>query len=186
MINSVKELCDKIWYLENKYNLLDFEIDGVKPWQFRRLHLYFTLSEKVGILEQSQPTLSIFRKAARIFMLIKNSFLQNSFSCVKKDVLVFTNERSKQVEGEYIDIYTEYLRANFINNKLHPAEYGRWKENPFLVELNRKQNVNIVLDISLYEIFSVSEQGKSPAKKTRPCALTGSGRSVSDSPLNRP
>ncbi len=62
MINSVKELCDKIWCLENKYNLLDFEIDGVKPWQFRRLDLYFKLSERTDVLEQTQPTFSIFRK----------------------------------------------------------------------------------------------------------------------------
>jgi len=37
--SNVKELCEFIWYLEDKYNLLDFEISGVKPWQAHRIEI---------------------------------------------------------------------------------------------------------------------------------------------------
>ena len=50
-------------------------------------------------------------------MLIKNSFIQNPFFSPRKEILVFPNERTKQVEGEYIDIYTEYFKGDFFNNK---------------------------------------------------------------------
>ena len=33
MRRTIKDLCEFIWYLENKYDLIDLEIDGVKIWQ---------------------------------------------------------------------------------------------------------------------------------------------------------
>lgn len=137
-MKSVKELCEVIWCLEAKYSLLDFEIDGVKPWQFRRLQLYFVLSEKADVLEQSQPKLSALRMVASLFMLVKNSFLNNPFLAKKTEIVIFPHERSKLVNNEHIDIYTHYLKKDLNDNNISYTEM----ERPFLAEHIRKKDSN--------------------------------------------
>jgi len=137
-LKNVKELCEVIWFLEDKYSLLDFEIDGVKPWQFRRLQLYFEFSEKADVLEQSQPKLSALRMVASLFMLVKNSFLNNPFLAKKTEVVIFPNERSKLVNNEHIDIYTHYLKKELNDNNITYTEM----ERPFLAKHIRKKHSN--------------------------------------------
>ena len=104
-MQSIKDICKIFWLLENKYNLLDFEIDGVKPWQFRRMQLYYIISEKTKILEQAHNKLSSTDKILSIFKLIINSIFHNPFLHKKVDILIFPHERSKLVNTKYIDIY---------------------------------------------------------------------------------
>ena len=135
---SIKKLCEFIWNLEDKYNLLELEISDVKPWQFRRMALYYFFSEKSGILEQAHVRLSILDKLLSLFMLIKNSFLNNPFFLKQSDVIIFPNERSKLVDNEHIDIYTHYLKQELNDQGIDYIEM----ERPFLAKHIRKNHNN--------------------------------------------
>ena len=111
-IKSIKDLCEFIWYLEDKLDLLDFEIDGVKIWQYLRMEVYYLIAEELGILEQrnkSQQSISVLIKNS--FHLFKNIFIANPFLTLnnQKDVVVFTHNRSKKIEDKFEDIYTHSL-----------------------------------------------------------------------------
>ena len=112
MIKTIKDLCEFIWYLEDKYVLLDFEIDNVKVWQYLRMEIYYLMAEELGILEQrnkSQQSISVLIKNS--FSLFKNIFIANPFLTLNKhkDVVVFTHNRSKKIEDKFEDIYTQSL-----------------------------------------------------------------------------
>ena len=112
MIKTIKDLCEFIWYLEDKYVLLDFEIDNVKVWQYLRMEIYYLMAEELGILEQrnkSQQSISVLIKNS--FSLFKNIFIANPFLTLNKhkDVVVFTHNRSKKIEDKFEDIYTHSL-----------------------------------------------------------------------------
>ena len=112
MIKTVKDLCEFIWYLEDKYKLLDFEIDNVKVWQYLRMEIYYLMAEESGVLyqrNQSQQSISVLIKNS--FSLFKNIFIANPFLTLnkQKDVLVFTHNRSKKIDDKFEDIYTQSL-----------------------------------------------------------------------------
>ena len=129
-LKNVKELCELIWELEKKFNLLDFEIDGVKPWQFRRVPLYFIFSQRTGIHAMTNPRLSVFNKVMSLYMFVKNSFLNNPFLAKKSDVMIFSHERSKLVNDEHIDIYTHFLKEDLNDQNISYTEM----ERPFLAK----------------------------------------------------
>ena len=116
-INNVKQLCEFIWYLEQKYGLLDFEVAGVKPWQAQRIEIYYELGRRCGVFEKTlQRGMSKSQKFKSLFTVLKNSVIHNPFNNLHPvDALVFSHPRSKFVDGEYVDIYTTYLLEEFMN-----------------------------------------------------------------------
>ena len=50
-LENIKDLCEYIWYLEDKYDLFNLEINGVHPWAAYRMDLYheigITLSDGI-------------------------------------------------------------------------------------------------------------------------------------------
>lgn len=137
-VKTIKDICEVFWLLEKKYNLLEFEIDGVKPWQFRRIQLYYMISEETKVLGQAHAKLTKKDKIFSLFGLVKNSILYNPFFHKKTDILIFPNERSKKVNNIYIDIYTDYLEKEFIDKDLNFCTM----ERPFLGEHIRESNKN--------------------------------------------
>ena len=110
-INSIKDLCDFIWYLEDKYNLLDFEIDGVRPWLAYRIEIYYIIGKKCNIFESSlERRLSFLDKFKSMFFVFWSAIRFNPLLKLRKvDNLVFSHPRSKKYNGEFIDIYTHFL-----------------------------------------------------------------------------
>lgn len=45
----VDDLCNALWSVEREFALLDFEVDGVKVWQYMRMPLYYHVAERAGI-----------------------------------------------------------------------------------------------------------------------------------------
>jgi len=137
---NVKELCEFIWYLENKYNLLDFEIEGVKPWQAHRIEIYYSLGKELGIFEKElKREMSKLEKLKSLKELIKNSIFNNPlFNLSKKDILVFTHPRSKKFDNEFIDIYTHWLIKDLKKSKNSYIEF----EEHFNGKHIRKNNKN--------------------------------------------
>jgi len=48
-IKNIKDLCEYIWYLEDKYDLLNLEINGIHPWAAFRMDLYYEIGRKSGV-----------------------------------------------------------------------------------------------------------------------------------------
>ncbi len=106
---SIKELCEFMWELEHKFELLDFEIDNVKIWQSERMRIYYRLAERLGILEHPHARISRFAKIRNIFGYIKNSFRDNLWTLRKSECVVVSHPRTVFSDGEYIDIYTKEM-----------------------------------------------------------------------------
>ena len=127
--SNVKELCEYIWELEDKYNLLDFEINGVKPWQAHRIEIYYELGKHFGVFEKHYSRgMSKIEKIKSLNSLIKNSILHSPLSNLKKvDYLIFSHPRSKIVDNESIDIYSHYFIQDLIKENKNFFEF----EGPF-------------------------------------------------------
>ena len=122
---TVKELCELIWYLEERYDLLDLEIQGVKPWQAHRIEIYYELGRLSGVFEKElQREMSKFTKLQNLKNFVVNSFLNNPlFNLDEVDVLVFSHPRSKAVDSQYIDIYSQYFIDDLQKENINFIEF---------------------------------------------------------------
>ena len=91
MTFTVKEICQKIWNLEEKYELNHKEIQDCYPWQLIRMYLYYEITRKTNVFESAQQSsLSLFDKINSFLPFIKNSILSNPLSGRENvDVLIF-------------------------------------------------------------------------------------------------
>jgi len=107
-IDTIKKLCEFIWELEKKYDLLDLQLNGVWIWQFLRITIYYEIGQKIGLIEKPHTYFSASKKKYRkYFSLAKSSLLHNPFLRFQKiDAYIFEHERHKKVNGEKVDIYT--------------------------------------------------------------------------------
>ena len=116
---DLKELFEFISYLEDKYDLLDLEIEGIKPWQAHRVELYFEIGRRCGVFEKElQRSMNKIEKIKSLATLVKNSILNNPlFNLKQVDFLMFSHPRSKLVNKELIDIYSYHFLKENINKK---------------------------------------------------------------------
>jgi hypothetical protein len=119
-IKKIKDLCEYIWYLEDKYDLFNLEINGVHPWAAFRMDLYYEIGKKYEVFDKElSMKMSKTEKAVNFFRLLKNVISNYLFFNLQKvEVLVFTHSRSKLVENRLIDPYTHYLVKNLIKNNI--------------------------------------------------------------------
>ena len=117
-MDSVKKICELFWDLEARYDLLDWEVCGVKVWQYLRMPLYFQIAQSTGILEKPHTTVDgIGTKLKCLPSVLKAAFLKNPFRGKGQvDALVIEHDRSKEVDGRRIDIYSHYLQEELRNS----------------------------------------------------------------------
>ncbi|MFK7780594.1 MAG: hypothetical protein QM490_05680 [Candidatus Gracilibacteria bacterium] len=125
-IKTLKELREFILYLEEKYNLLDFEIDGVKPWQLMRVQIDYDLGKVCGVMETPHTPMSLKDKIINSLSIVYSCIFKNPFFAKKTDILVFPHSRVKNVDDEMIDIYTHYFVEDLQKNNKNFIEI----ENP--------------------------------------------------------
>lgn len=138
MAFTVKEICQKIWDLEEKYELNHKEIQDCYPWQLIRMYLYYEITRKANVFESAQQSsLSLFDKINSFLPFLKNSILSNPLSGKENvDVLIFDHPRKVIFEDEYQDIYSYFLK-NTLN------KYGKsfeTIESPYLNQHFRNKN----------------------------------------------
>ncbi|MBN2723912.1 MAG: hypothetical protein JXR95_07585 [Deltaproteobacteria bacterium] len=111
---SIKDICEKIWELEDQYHLLEFEAGGVLAWQITRMNIYYAIASKTGTFHTPHSEkIPHVDRIKSVFSFGKN-LLSNPFGNFKKtDILVFDHARKIPIDGEYIDIYTKYLTDSF-------------------------------------------------------------------------
>ena len=109
---TVKEVCDIIFSLEEKYDLNHMKIQGVYVWQLIRFYMYIEISKKIGVFHSppQQRTLTLKDKIFSFLPFIKNSIFSNPLSGnYHKDILLFDHPRRVLYDGEYKDIYSYFL-----------------------------------------------------------------------------
>tara|TARA_B100001142_G_scaffold164786_1_gene164784 strand:- start:3891 stop:5192 length:1302 start_codon:yes stop_codon:yes gene_type:complete len=147
-IKTIKNLCDYIWHLEEKYNLLEIEINGIHPWAAFRMDLYYLIGKKYEVFDQElNMKLSSWNKIIQSFQLLRNIIrYQPKLKLKKVDVLIFSHERSKILNNKFIDPYTHYLKANLLKDKISFLEF----EPPYKGKhLRKKQDYTRYLDVIL-------------------------------------
>tara|TARA_B100001758_G_scaffold126664_1_gene108956 strand:+ start:3460 stop:4758 length:1299 start_codon:yes stop_codon:yes gene_type:complete len=128
-LKNIKDLCEYIWYLEEKYDLFNLEINGIHPWAAFRMDIYYEIGKQLEIFDKNlNMKLSRKEKAINFFRLLKQSIINNPNSNLYKvDALVFSHTRSKVVDKKLIDPYTHYLTEDLIKDNISFLEF----ESPY-------------------------------------------------------
>jgi hypothetical protein len=105
-MNSIKYMCEMFWDLETRYDLLDWEVQGTKIWQYLRMRLFFSLAERTGLLDKPHHGgLSGLDRLRNLPRYLYNAARYNPFAGDHTvDAVVLEHPRSKLVDGRYVDI----------------------------------------------------------------------------------
>jgi hypothetical protein len=108
---SLKELAEFFLAFEEKYNLLSYEIDGVKIWLYLRFRIFQTVARQAGLFQQAHTKHVNFKEIVNaVPSLFYYSVFSNPLSGnYKKKYLIFSSGRKVKEKDKYIDIYTEYF-----------------------------------------------------------------------------
>ena len=143
MTFTVKEICQEIWALEEKYQLNHKEIQGCYPWQLIRVYLYYEITRKTNVFESAQQSsLSFTDKINSFLPFIKNSILSNPLSGKdSKEVLIFDHPRKVIFNDQYQDIYSYFLK-DILNeeNKSFETIESPYLNQHFRSNENKKEN----------------------------------------------
>jgi len=113
MVKSVtlKRLAQFLWSLEGEFDLLQYEINGVKVWQYQRFRIFNELAVATGLYKTAHTKKIGFTdilKAAP--SLLYYSIFSNPLAGkYQRDYLIFGPGRKTNVQGQLIDIYTHYF-----------------------------------------------------------------------------
>jgi len=144
-INDIKELCEYIWDLEDKYDLFNLEVNGINPWAAYRMDIYFELAKKFGIFDKKiNLKTSKIDKVIYFFRLLKNSITYyKDYKFKKVDALIFSWGRTKKIKNKLIDPYTYYLKKKLNKQKISFLEF----ESPYKGKhIRKKKSYKIYLD----------------------------------------
>ena len=107
---DIPKICECIWDLEKKHNLLHKEISGIKVWQSLRVPIYHKICMESGIFSQLHSSRESIVDVLKRFYYIYNVIFKDPLrGNHHKDILVFDHPRKIEVKGRYIDIYTDHL-----------------------------------------------------------------------------
>ncbi|WP_416147678.1 hypothetical protein ACM26V_15745 [Salipaludibacillus sp. HK11] len=125
-MNSIKEVCEKIWEIEEENDLLRVELQGIKVWEVIRFSVFNIITNKLGFYGSAHSTANktILSKIKKGQMLVANSFTKNPFrSSFKGNTMILDHPRKVKVNGDYIDIYSQKLLSNMDSEGFFVVEY---------------------------------------------------------------
>ena len=143
MTFTVKEICEEIWNLEEKYELNHKKIQDCYPWQLIRMYLYYEITRKTNVFESAQQSsLSLLDKINSFLPFLKNSILSNPLSGKENvDVLIFDHPRKVIFKDEYQDIYSYFLKDTLNENgKSFETIESPYLNNHYRTKNNIKEN----------------------------------------------
>ena len=127
-MNTLKQLREFILELEQKYQLLELEVSGVKPWLLHRVQIDYDLAKVLGFLDA--PDGEIERPP--IGRMLANCLFRNPYLSSKRDVLVFSHERVSEIDHQNIDVYTHYLVEKLRDDGTNLLEIEQPAKGPYL------------------------------------------------------
>lgn len=112
MLNSPKittiEVQEVLARIEKDFSLFDFEVEGVRVWLALRLHIYYEICEKLGVLDTPHGRRLTFQeKCVRSLVAVSNSIFRNPFFTKSSRYLLIPHNRKVQTDLGLIDIYTD-------------------------------------------------------------------------------
>lgn len=122
---TIQNICELFWQLEDRYDLLDMDIAGVKVWQAQRMTLYSQIAQRSGLFNQVHAPTSRREKIMGLLGFAQNALHHSSLNLQARSRLVVSHPRSKLVDDAYIDIYTHYLEQEFLQQGLSFYELDR-------------------------------------------------------------
>ena len=175
MKKTVANLCEFIWELEDKYDLLDYEIDDVKVWQYIRMEIYYLMAKDLGILEARNVSQQSFYIVLRnLLTLLKNLFIGNPFLMPnkQKEALVFTHGKSTKIKSEFQDIYTMSLVDDLKKSKTSYLCF----EKPYMGRHVRSRNpetkyLDFILTASVFYGIFYNIENKAALEKIKKVEL---------------
>jgi hypothetical protein len=109
--DTIAQLCQRIWEIEKRHQLLDLTLSGVHIWQACRMHIYYKLAEGCGLYEHPHVAAEgRWPFLLKLEFFIRSLTFDNPFLNPKAvDFAVFDHARSKALEGKNVDIYSYFL-----------------------------------------------------------------------------
>lgn len=138
---SVEKLCEMFLQLENEFDLLDIEIQGVKVWQYMRMQIYYTIAEKSGVFQTPHAQKqTIYGRLKKLLTYTKGLIFYNPFLIFNQNVdeIVIDHPRHKYIDGQNIDIYSHYYLDDLRKREINYLVLDR----PFLDQFHAKTNTD--------------------------------------------
>lgn len=113
--------------LENKYDLLNIEIEGIKIWRYVRFSIWnYKICTKTFDLANSHPKTdkNCFQTLKNIMYILMNSLSHRRIKSSNYDICFISHERRVKNEGYYECIYTEQLTETFANSITLEQPFG--------------------------------------------------------------
>lgn len=113
--------------VENKYDLLNIEIEGVKIWRYVRFSIWnYKICTKTFDLANSHPKAdkNLFQTLKNIGDILANSFSNRKIKSGNYEICFISHERRVKNEGYYECIYTEQLADTFTNSITLEQPFG--------------------------------------------------------------
>lgn len=146
---SVQSLCEYIWSLEEKYQLLDARIQNIKFWQAQRMVIYYQLAEKSGLFQKPHTTPVRADFVRHTLSIFRNCLFRNPFLAKQADYLVVPHARTQLLDGQHQDIHSFYL----VEKLQSEGNSVTVLEPPFLGEhksplLSNKKHLDLVFAVA--------------------------------------
>ncbi|WP_233879576.1 hypothetical protein [Virgibacillus halodenitrificans] len=125
-MNSIKEVCEKLWDLEDELDLMNVEISGVRVWEIIRFTIFSKITSELGYYGKahSAPKKDIISQIKKTCMMVSNSFKKNPFSnSINGQTMILDHPRKIKINNEYIDIYSKALLDEMNNEDFFVIEY---------------------------------------------------------------
>ena len=141
---ELEEIYTKFLTLEERLDLFNVQIDGVKYWERVRANIFLTLFEKIAGSGSITPASDTKQKKMKRFIASIFRLGRNPFLSKKKDVLIVGSPRRiLQSDGCWWDIYTDPIIEKFdfsyvsvenqyLQNHAKPAKTPNLKYMDFL------------------------------------------------------
>lgn len=134
---SYREAFDAFIRMETECELLDRKTNGVCVWKLIRIHVYNQIMQELGLQGASHPNLKrgslgqVIKSKIDLYKLIitRNALTNNEH----QDLLVFRHRRRVFLDGEYVEVNTEFL-----DSILSPEELGSVKYIETGIAQNRR------------------------------------------------
>lgn len=122
---SIAEICEAVWALEERYDLLQFQMQGVKPWQAQRWHIVSRLIVELGVMQAPHAPTSRSEKLFGFGQYLSNGLRRGSLNLKPRPRLIMAHPRSKYIDGQHIDIYTHDLERDLLQQGIPFYELDR-------------------------------------------------------------
>ena len=159
---DVRNLAKRFMNFEKEHDLFKLQVEGVYFWKLIRGRVYTNIQKEIGIVREKSYTVP-----TRLFGRIKNILAYcaaaavNAFKPIRKaEILILNHPRKVICEGEYKDIYTDWLIRGLRDNDRDYLVLDtplNWNNHPMKPDNKTRkiENFSIVKKV-FYKYFSSS------------------------------